>query len=61
MIAVCFLLLSLQFSPAMGGGGDMSVRMEFTSMELCKSVRRAIWAAMPDAKGDIGECTRIAK
>lgn len=52
------LILTLHFSE-MGGGGDGKFTMEFTSKDLCKSMRRAIWSQLKDMNGDLGECVPI--
>ncbi len=53
-----FLVLTLHFTD-MGGGGTTEITMRFTSEPLCKAVRRAIWSQFQDAKGELGDCTRI--
>lgn len=53
------LTLSMHFSKDMGGGGDLRAKLSFTSDSLCRSVRRAIWSALKDAEGDIGDCIQI--
>lgn len=51
--------LSMHFSRDMGGGGDMQAVMNFTSVDLCRSVRRAMWTALKDADGDLGDCVPV--
>lgn len=43
----------------MGGGGDAEFVMRFSTLDLCKSVRRAIWSQLQDANGDLGDCAAL--
>ena len=59
MLTMTYLLvLTLHFTE-MGGGGDTEITLRFSSESLCKAVRRAIWSQLQDAKGTLGDCTRI--
>ncbi len=58
MILPWVLILVMHLAD-MGGGGDMQVTLRFSTEDLCKSVRRAIWSQLKDAPdGELGECTR---
>lgn len=59
MLLTWVLLLTLHFGGDKEWKGDVDVTMKFTSEELCKSMRRAIWAQFKDADGVLGDCTQI--
>ncbi len=58
MIFTWMLVLVIHFTE-MGGGGTIEATMRFTSYDLCKATRRAIWSQFADAKGDLGDCVEI--